>query len=38
MFIAKEICEVNYANLSLIDVKPGSCFTITFNQTQEIQL
>lgn len=38
LFIAKDLCEINQARLSLTETKQGCCFSIIFNQTHEIQL
>jgi len=38
LFIAKEICEVNQANLELVETKKGCQFSIAFNQRREIKL
>jgi two-component system, NtrC family, sensor histidine kinase PilS len=38
LFIAKDLCEINLARLSVLPSKKGSCFEITINQTSEISL
>lgn len=38
LFIAKDLCEINQAQLALIPTEQGSCFTITINQVSEITL
>ena len=38
LFIAKDLCEVNQANLSLNESVDGCCFSIIFNPKREIQL
>ncbi len=38
LFIAKDLCEINQARLSLMETELGCCFSITFNQTHEMQL
>lgn len=36
LFIAKDLCEINQARLSLDASKHGCCFAITLNQSNEI--
>lgn len=38
LFIAKDLCEINQAQLSLAEVEEGCCFVITLNQSSEISL
>lgn len=38
LFIAKDLCEINQSQLSLMQVAQGCCFSIVFNQIHEIQL
>ncbi|MFC3908467.1 sensor histidine kinase [Legionella dresdenensis] len=38
LFIAKDLCEINQANLTLTYAREKSCFVITLNQTSEMQL
>jgi two-component system, NtrC family, sensor histidine kinase PilS len=38
LFIAKDLCEINQARLSMIPVEKGACFTITINHPGEMSL
>ena len=38
LFIAKDLCEINLARLSMVPSEKGSCFEIIINQTSEISL
>ncbi|KTD22498.1 two-component system sensor kinase PilS [Legionella londiniensis] len=38
LFIAKDLCEINQARLSLTDSDLGCCFTISFHQVNELRL
>lgn len=38
LFIARDLCEINQANLSLCETKQGCCFSITLNKSHELQL
>ncbi|MCX7116638.1 MAG: HAMP domain-containing sensor histidine kinase [Legionellales bacterium] len=36
LFIAKDLCEINQASLSIMDRQGGCCFALSFNAFQEI--
>lgn len=38
LFIAKDLCEINQANLSILDTSQGCCFAITLNAYDELEL
>jgi two-component system sensor histidine kinase PilS (NtrC family) len=38
LFIARDLCEINQAHLSLIETENGCCMAITLNQNQGLEL
>ncbi|VEG90484.1 sensor histidine kinase [Legionella spiritensis] len=38
LFIARDLCEINQARLTVSNMETGCCFTITLNETREMLL